>query len=138
MKLIRVDTCYWVEAEDISAVFYGGDAKIHGEQDRVEVNGGGSVSFDLSKTDGFQSGVYKLYAGVNGARTQWGLSVDREPVAGSLAAPGGGKFQQGTCKDVGFESEIELSKSSILKFSDVDGSWGHLDYIRLKIGRAHV
>lgn len=131
MKLIRVDTCYWVEAEDISAVFYGGDAKIHGEQDRVEVNGGGSVSFDLSKTDGFQSGVYKLYAGVNGARTQWGLSVDREPVAGSLAAPGGGKFQQGTCKDVGFESEIELSKSSILKFSDVDGSWGHLDYIRL-------
>lgn len=130
IKLVCVDTCYWVEAEELSHAFYDGDAGIHGDGDRVEVNSGGSISFDLSKVSGFQSGTYQLYAGVNGARTQWGIMADGKS-AGLMPAPGGGKFDKGTCVDVKFEAGIELSQSSMIKFSDVDGSWGHIDYIRL-------
>ena len=131
IKLVRVDTCYWVEAEkEAGATLYVGNVQTHEDGDRAEVNGGGSVTFDLSKATGFQSGIYRLYAGVNGARTRWGVTADGKEI-GNMTAPGGGRFETGTCVDVCFEAEIELAKASLIQFSDIDGSWGHIDYIRL-------
>lgn len=130
-KLTLVDTCFWVEAEDTSVASYAGAANVHGDGDRVEVNSGGSVTFDLAKSPGFRSGTYKLSAGVNGQRTSWNLSVDGQG-GGSITAPGNGKFQKGTCVDVSFGNQVELSAGSTIKLADADGSWGHVDYIRLE------
>lgn len=129
MKLVYVDTSYRVEAEGSAAVYSGG-AQIHSDGDRVEINGGQSISFELSKVAGFQPGTYKLYGCVNGARTKWGVEVDGNGT-GNMAAPGTGKWEQGTCVVVSFGTELELSASSVIKLSDVDSSWGHVDYIRL-------
>lgn len=130
-KLVPVDTCFWIEAEDTSVASCTGAAKVHDDRDRVEVDGGGSITFDLAKHPGFRSGTYKLSAGVNGKRTQWGVSVDGQG-GGSISAPGDEKHQKGTCMDVSFGTELELSAGSTIRLADLDGSWGHVDYIRLE------
>ena len=130
IKLVPVDLCYWVEAEDSVAAACIGGSKVHDDGDRVEINSGEGIRFDLSKVSGFPSGIYELYAGVNGERTQWGVTADDKAV-GNMAAPGGGKFEKGTCVDVKLGTEIELSAESVIKLSDIDGSWGHVDYLRL-------
>lgn len=131
VKLVPVGVCFWIEAEDTSVASYAGAAKVHDEGDRVEVDGGGSITFDLAEYPGFRSGIYKLSAGVNGERTQWSVSADGQG-RGSITAPGGGKYQTGTCMDVSFGTELELSAGSTIRLADLDGSWGHVDYIRLE------
>lgn len=130
VRLSCLEADYWIEAEDTSAAVCEGAANIHGDGDRVEVNGGGSITFDLSKISGFREGVYRLYAGVNGKRTLWKVEIDGKTI-GNISAPGNEKFIRGTCVDAGFGGELALSPSGVIKLSDVDQSWGHVDYIRL-------
>ena len=128
LSCLEADSDYWIEAEDASAVSYGENTKVHDDGDRVEVNSGGSLTFDFSKISGFTAGTYELHAGVNGKRTQWKVSID-DKEAGMMVSPGNEKWQKGTCVDVSLGTEIELSETSLLKLSDADGSWGHVDFI---------
>lgn len=131
-KLAVVEVCHWIEAENNSVASYEGNVGLHGDGDRIEVQqeGGGSVSFDLSRVADFSSGMYQLYAGVNGTRTRWGVTVDGKE-AGTLSASGSGKFEKGTCEDSGLSGEIELSPGSTLRISGDTSGWGHIDYVRL-------
>ena len=129
-KLERVDQAFWIEAEDSSTTSLENGAAVHGEGDRVELNAGQKIVFDLSKVSGFRSGVHELYAGANGARTSLGVEIDDEN-RGEISTPGAGKWEKGTCMDCAFTQEVELKADSTIRLSDIGESWGHVDYIRL-------
>ncbi len=129
IRLRCLEADYWIEAKSEAAA-YGEGAKLHADGDRAEINAGQSISFDLSKVSGFEAGNYELYAGVNGNRTQWRIQVDGSD-AGIMSAPGNSKWKKGTCEDVSFGEELELSAASVIKLSDMDSTWGHVAYIRL-------
>ena len=129
VKLERMETAVcWIEAEDRTVTEFTGS--LHGDGDRVELNSGNSITFRLSKVSGFQAGTYLLYAGANGARSSLKVAVDGIE-AGFLSTPGTGKFEKGTCVDCSFGDELSLQAGSTITLSDTDGSWGHVDYIRL-------
>ncbi len=133
VTLVRVDEeiLYWIEAEDTSVTTLEGGAGIHSDGDRVELNSGAGITFHLSEVSGFESGTYTLAAGLNGAREYLELSVDGESV-GSIQGPAEGKWDTGTCRDCSYYGEdLELGTDSTITLADMDGSWGHVDYIRL-------
>lgn len=130
-RLQRMDgPVYWLEAEDGGVAALAGASGIHSDGDRAELNGGGSVTFDLSKVSGLQPGVYQLYAGANGQRNQLQVTVDGIK-QGTISTPGKGRWEKGTCEDCFFDQEISLQGASRITLADTDGSWGHVDYIRL-------
>ncbi|MFT4105042.1 MAG: hypothetical protein QM657_04700 [Lacrimispora sp.] len=130
-KLERIDApVYWLEAEDGSIAALGGGAGLHGDGDRAELNSGGNITFDLSKVSGFQPGLYQLYVGANGARSELLVTIDGIE-QGTVSTPGKGRWEKGSCEDCFFDQEISLEKSSKIKLADTNGSWGHIDYIRL-------
>ncbi|MCD8223558.1 MAG: hypothetical protein LUC99_01685 [Clostridiales bacterium] len=133
VRLVRVDdeTIYWIEAEDTSVATLENGANIHSDGDRVELNSGNSVTFNLSNVSDFVSGTYALYAGLNGAREYFGLSVDGTSI-GTITGPAEGKWDTGTCRDCTYTGDdLQLSTSSTITLADINGSWGHVDYIRL-------
>ena len=133
IQLEKVDEVFWIEAEDTNAVTLSGDAEIHGDGDRVEINAGGSLKVDLSEVSGFQSGTYRLRIGANGQRQELDfLAVTNgQETEGAIKTPGSGWYAKGTCEDCAYDEELGLNETSTITFSDAD-DWGHVDYIRLE------
>ena len=133
IQLEKVDEVFWIEAEDTKAVTFSGDAKVHGDGDRVEINVGGSLTVDLSEVSGFQSGTYRLRIGANGQRQELDfLAVTNgQETEGAIKTPGRDWYAKGTCEDCAYEGELGLNETSTITFSDAD-DWGHVDYIRLE------
>ncbi|HIT65335.1 MAG TPA: hypothetical protein IAC37_13010 [Candidatus Ventrimonas merdavium] len=137
LKLQRVEEAYWLEAEDKTVASYTGDAGAIKDDIQVEMNGSSSVTFDLSQA-GISDGLYELYASLNGNRESFAISVDGTGWGELDTTPALGKFAKGTCLDRG-PAEVSLTGDSKLTLTDINNTWGHLDYIRLvRIGDAEI
>ncbi|MCC8059476.1 MAG: hypothetical protein LIO81_01320 [Clostridiales bacterium] len=133
VRLQRVDDTevFWIEAEDTSVTTLTDCSGIYSDDnDRVKIESGESLTFNLKEVNDFISGTYSLYAGLNGERQYFQVSVD-DIYIGNIEGLMEGKYEIGTCRDCEYTGEdLELGANSTVKLSGSD-SWGHVDYIRL-------
>lgn len=122
---------YVLEAEDTgSGLANWENVNLNQDGKRVELQKGGSVTFNLDKVDDFAAGTYLLYANVNGNTHKLAVSVDGEKTGEIWKAEAGWEF--GDLSEHECRGLLTLNGTEKIKVTEDGENYGHIDYVRLE------
>lgn len=130
-QLMMFSGSYVLEAEDTgSGLAVWDNVNLNGDGDRVELQQGGSVTFQLDTIPGFTAGTYLLYANVNGNTHKLAVSVNGQKAGEIWKAEAG--WASSDLSEYECRGLLTLTGTEDLKVMEDGGNYGHLDYVRLE------